>query len=142
MGATSYDARWAEEQKNKRKAAAAKKEAEEAEIRKLEESKKIKVSPKKKKKKAHVASAIYDTKDEPDKLDLEIKATLSLFNRKKKILIYCKLDKSPETVESSPGIRPNKPMFEGDSEWMYGRGCANAGWGVFAALLAIKNMQK
>jgi acetylornithine deacetylase/succinyl-diaminopimelate desuccinylase-like protein len=54
------------------------------------------------------------------------------------VLIYARVDKRPETVESFEGRDPVEPKMDGD--WLYGKGCADAGYGAFAALLAIKSL--
>jgi acetylornithine deacetylase/succinyl-diaminopimelate desuccinylase-like protein len=57
---------------------------------------------------------------------------------KRKVLIYCPIDKRPQTTESYNGKPPDRPKIVGD--WMYGRGTADAGYAIFAVLLAIKNL--
>ena len=78
-----------------------------------------------------------DKKDDP--LEAEFKNALKHFNRKKKVLIYCKIDKRPETVEGFDGRDPTEPKRDGD--YLYGKGAADAGYAPFAALLAIKALQ-
>jgi len=55
------------------------------------------------------------------------------------VLIYAKIDKRPESVQGFDGRDPTQPKVDGD--WLYGKGCADAGYAPFAALLAIKALQ-
>ena len=57
---------------------------------------------------------------------------------KKKIMIYCRLDKRPDSFWSFNQMSPTRPHIEGD--WFYGKGCADAGYSSFSALLALKNL--
>lgn len=56
------------------------------------------------------------------------------------ILLYGHLDKQPEMTGWDSDLHPFKPALKGDK--LYGRGAADDGYAVFAALLAIKSLQK
>ncbi|MBU6316439.1 MAG: M20/M25/M40 family metallo-hydrolase, partial [Acidobacteria bacterium] len=51
------------------------------------------------------------------------------------VLMYGHLDKQPEMEPWSPGLGPWLPVLRGDH--LYGRGGADDGYSVFAALIAI-----
>lgn len=53
-------------------------------------------------------------------------------------MIYCRLDKRPDSFWSFNQMSPTRPHIEGD--WFYGKGCADAGYSSFSALLALKNL--
>ena len=52
------------------------------------------------------------------------------------VLLYGHLDKQPEMVGWRPGLGPWEPVVEGDR--LYGRGAADDGYAVFAALGAVE----
>jgi acetylornithine deacetylase/succinyl-diaminopimelate desuccinylase-like protein len=51
------------------------------------------------------------------------------------VLLYGHLDKQPEMLPWAPGLGPWLPVLDGDR--LYGRGGADDGYSVFAALIAI-----
>src|SRR5437016_8477259 len=55
------------------------------------------------------------------------------------VLLYGHLDKQPEMTGWREGFGPWEPLFEGGK--LYGRGSADAGYAVFAALSAIGALQ-
>lgn len=56
------------------------------------------------------------------------------------VLLYGHLDKQPEMTGWREGLGPWQPVLEGDR--LYGRGGADDGYAVFAALIAIKALQE
>jgi acetylornithine deacetylase/succinyl-diaminopimelate desuccinylase-like protein len=60
------------------------------------------------------------------------------------VLLYGHLDKQPEMVGWRPGFGPWIPVLEGEGEEqkLYGRGSADDGYAVFAALAAIMALDK
>ena len=69
---------------------------------------------------------------------VEVKSESDKGPKKQKIMIYCRLDKRVDSFWSFNGGRPTKPHIDGD--WFYGKGCADAGYSTFCALLAVKNL--
>lgn len=59
---------------------------------------------------------------------------------KETILLYGHLDKQPEMTGWSEGLGPWQPVLKGDR--LYGRGGADDGYALFAALTAIKGLQE
>lgn len=72
-------------------------------------------------------------------LFFDIPATGGLANDNT-ILLYGHLDKQPEMVGWREGLGPWIPVFEDDK--LYGRGSADDGYAVFAAVAAIKALDK
>ncbi len=60
------------------------------------------------------------------------------------VLLYGHLDKQPEMIGWRPGLGPWTPVLEGegDEQKLYGRGSADDGYAVFAALAAIVALDK
>lgn len=56
------------------------------------------------------------------------------------ILLYGHLDKQPEMVGWSDGLGPWVPVLKGDK--LYGRGSADDGYAVFAALTAVRALKE
>lgn len=56
------------------------------------------------------------------------------------VLLYGHLDKQPEMAGWDNDLHPWKPVLRGDR--LYGRGSADDGYAVFAALTAIKSLHK
>ncbi len=56
------------------------------------------------------------------------------------VLLYGHLDKQPEMVGWREGLDPWKPVREGDK--LYGRGGADDGYSVFAALTALEGLHR
>jgi len=52
------------------------------------------------------------------------------------VLVYGHLDKQPPQGEWRPGLGPYEPVLQGDR--LYGRGTADDGYSVFAALVALQ----
>ncbi len=62
----------------------------------------------------------------------------------KTVLLYGHLDKQPEMTGWRPGLGPWTPVLEGEGEELklYGRGSADDGYAVFAAIAAIAALDK
>ncbi|CAN5335589.1 M20 family metallopeptidase [soil metagenome] len=58
----------------------------------------------------------------------------------KTVLLYGHLDKQPEMTGWNPGLGPWQPVLQGDQ--LYGRGSADDGYAVFAALSSIMALQQ
>ena len=60
------------------------------------------------------------------------------------VLLYGHLDKQPEMIGWRPGLGPWTPVLEGEGEdlKLYGRGSADDGYAVFAAIAAIAALDK
>lgn len=56
------------------------------------------------------------------------------------ILLYGHLDKQPETSGWDADLQPWEPVLRGDR--LYGRGCADDGYAVFASLAAVKSLRE
>ncbi|MEI8241449.1 MAG: M20/M25/M40 family metallo-hydrolase, partial [Actinomycetota bacterium] len=56
------------------------------------------------------------------------------------VLVYGHMDKQPEMEPWSDGLGPWQPVLRGDR--LYGRGGADDGYSVFAALIAIESIQR
>ncbi|HTT08693.1 MAG TPA: M20 family metallopeptidase [Gammaproteobacteria bacterium] len=61
-------------------------------------------------------------------------------NDHRTVLLYGHLDKQPEMTGWREGLGPWQPVLEGDR--LYGRGGADDGYAIFAALTAIKALQE
>lgn len=66
--------------------------------------------------------------------------TVAGSNTSETILMYGHLDKQPPLTESwAPGLHPYKPVIKDDK--LYGRGGADDGYAIFAAIASIKALQ-
>ncbi|MEN9506550.1 MAG: hypothetical protein RI958_2476 [Actinomycetota bacterium] len=70
---------------------------------------------------------------------LEIPATDDSLSSRT-VVMYGHLDKQPEMEPWSPGLGPWTPVLDGDR--LYGRGGADDGYSVFAALIAIRAVRE
>jgi len=85
----------------------------------------------------HIERGSSEDKTCPPLVCIVLESTQNINPHNKNVMIYGHLDKQPHLTEQwSEGLHPVKPVLKNDR--LYGRGAADDGYAVFAALLAVR----